>query len=89
MRLILILLFFLNVFVFFSKYKNPTPVVSYRDEKIINYEKCLVIRDYYKNRLKKLDEIKHLIGNKEYLEIEMLYRVSEYDLELAEIELYH
>jgi hypothetical protein len=89
MKSVIYLLLFLNISIFLiKKYKNePVLVFSNRTEEQINYEKCLLIRNYYKNRLEKLEEVKNLVSNKDYLEIQMLYGVSEYDLEISELKI--
>ena len=82
-------LLFINISIFIVKnYKNdPILVKSNRDSRVISYEKSLIVRDYYKNRLEKLLEIKNLVATKELDEILMLYKVSELDLELRTLEL--
>lgn len=89
MRSVIFWLLFINISIFIVKnYKNdPILVKSNRDDRVINYEKSLIVRDYYKNRLEKLLEIKNLVANKELDEILMLYKVSELDLELKTLEL--
>lgn len=89
MRSFIFWLLFINISIFIVKnYKNdPILVKSNRDDRVINYEKSLIVRDYYKNRLEKLLEIKNLVANKELDEILMLYKVSELDLELRTLEL--
>lgn len=89
MRSVIFWLLFINISIFIVKnYKNdPILVKSNRDDRVINYEKSLIVRDYYKNRLEKLLEIKNLVANKELDEILMLYKVSELDLELRTLEL--
>ena len=89
MRSVIFWLLFINISIFLVKnYKNdPILVKSNRDDRVINYEKSLIVRDYYKNRLEKLLEIKNLVANKELDEILMLYKVSELDLELKTLEL--
>lgn len=67
--------------------KNPKTVKLTRSENQINYEKAMIIRNYYKTRLEKLKEIKELVINKDYLELEMRLEISELDLEIAEIKL--
>ena len=89
MRSVIFWLLFINISIFIVKnYKNdPILVKSNRGDRVINYEKSLIVRDYYKNRLEKLLEIKNLVANKELDEILMLYKVSELDLELRTLEL--
>lgn len=89
MKSLIFCLLFINISIFLVKsYKNdPILVKSNRDSRVISYEKSLIVRDYYKNRLEKLLEIKNLVANKEVDEILMLYKVSELDLELRTLEL--
>ena len=89
MKSLVFWLLFINISIFIVKnYKNdPILVKSNRDSRVISYEKSLIVRDYYKNRLEKLLEIKNLVATKELDEILMLYKVSELDLELRTLEL--
>lgn len=82
----IVLLFFIIILILSIKIaKNPKTVKLERSENQINYEKAIIIRDYYKSRLEKLKEIKGLVTNKDYLELEMLLKISELDLEIAEL----
>jgi len=90
MRSLVFFLLILNISIFTIKkykrdYKIAPKLASFRTIEQINYEKCLLIRDYYKNRLEKLKKIKNLVSEKEYLELEMLLGKSEYELEIAKI----
>lgn len=89
MKSLVFWLLFINISIFIVKnYKNdPILVKSNRDSRVISYEKSLIVRDYYKNRLEKLLEIKNLVATKELDEILMFYKVSELDLELRTLEL--
>ena len=63
------------------------PVPHIRSIAQIEYEKALVIRDYYKNRLEKTKNVHGVMATKDVEELTMNLQVSELDLEKAEINL--
>jgi hypothetical protein len=88
-KYIVILLFFIIIFLLLSIKinKNPEMVKLKRSENEINYEKAIIVRDYYKYKFEKIKEIKGLVANKDYLELEMLCKISELDVEIAELKI--
>jgi hypothetical protein len=61
------------------------PVPHYRTAEQIEYEKAVIIRDYYKNRLNKIKHMNGVVATKDIEELEMNAKISELDLEKAEI----
>lgn len=66
---------------------DPIPVPLSRTVEDIEYEKAIIVRDFYKTRLEKTKHVHGIMATKEVEELHMNLRISELNLEKAEMNL--